>query len=147
VRSTPAGARVLVDGRPAGRTPAALGDLPLGEHRVRVERDGYVIADRRVVLTAARRSPSITVMLARDRKPVPPPTVTATTLGVDSRPMGASVYVDGRFVGTTPLSLSHLVAGNHTVRLERDGYQHWSSSVHVVAGEKNRVAASLENRD
>jgi hypothetical protein len=34
--------------------------------------------------------------------------------------------------------------GSHAVRLELSGYTTWSSSVRVVAGEQNRVAASLE---
>jgi len=37
-------------------------------------------------------------------------------------------------------------AGEHAIRLERDGYQHWSSSVRVVASEQIRVTASLEER-
>ena len=64
----------------------------------------------------------------------------------DSRPAGANVYVDGRLVGTTPLALENVAAGEHTVHLERDGYQRWNSTVRVVAGERNRVAASLERK-
>ena len=65
-------------------------------------------------------------------------------LVVESRPEGASVFVDGELVGKTPLSLDAVAAGEHAVRLERDGYRQWSSSPQVVAGQWNRVAASLE---
>src|SRR6185295_7495059 len=40
VRSTPLGARVLVDGRDYGRTPLTVGNLSRGAHNVRVVRDG-----------------------------------------------------------------------------------------------------------
>ena len=63
---------------------------------------------------------------------------------VDSRPSGASVFVDDRLVGTTPLLIDPLDAGAHRVRIERDGYRRWTSSVRIVAGERERVAASLE---
>jgi hypothetical protein len=54
------------------------------------------------------------------------------------------VFVDGKLEGTTPLQLAGLDAGEHVVRIERDGYRRWSSSVRVVAYEQNRVTASLE---
>jgi hypothetical protein len=63
---------------------------------------------------------------------------------VESRPAGAKVYLDGKLLGTTPLSLPSVPAGDHALRLERDGYRRWSTSVTVVASENNRVTASLE---
>jgi hypothetical protein len=155
VRSTPAGASVSVDGKDYGRTPAAVRDLALGAHRVRVTRDGYAAAERRVVISAARPSQSVTVPLERGadtRRATPPPPSPvppadsrfAGMLVVDSRPSGARVYVDGKLAGTTPLSVAEIRAGEHVIRLERDGYRLWSSSVRVVAAEQNRVTASLE---
>ena len=66
------------------------------------------------------------------------------SLTIESRPDGAKVFVDGRLAGATPLVLPQIGAGEHVVRLEHDGYRNWSSSVRIVAGEKNRVTASLE---
>ena len=65
-------------------------------------------------------------------------------LSVDSRPTGARVYIDGKLIGTTPLAVPSIGAGEHAVRLERDGYRRWSSSIRIVANEGNRVTASLE---
>lgn len=86
------------------------------------------------------------------RPPPPPPQAPASApsrryqggLTVDSRPTGARVFLDGRLVGTTPLAIAAVPAGEHALRLERDGYRRWSSSVRVVAEEQNRVTASLE---
>ena len=86
----------------------------------------------------------------RTPPPLPPPPASATSgryqggLTVDSRPTGARVFLDGRLVGTTPLTIAAVPAGEHAIRLERDGYRRWSSSVRVVAAEQNRVTASLE---
>jgi hypothetical protein len=63
---------------------------------------------------------------------------------VDTRPPGAQVFVDGQPSGTTPALVSNVAPGQHTVRIERDGYQAWSSSVDVRAGAQTRVTASLE---
>ena len=65
-------------------------------------------------------------------------------MGVESRPVGANVFVDGKLVGTTPLLLDSVTPGEHAVRLELDGHRDWVASVNVVAGERRRVAASLE---
>jgi serine/threonine protein kinase len=66
------------------------------------------------------------------------------SLSVESKPQGARVFLDGRLIGTTPLAVPSVPAGSHAVRIERDGYRRWSSSVRVVAAEQNRVTASLE---
>ena len=157
VRSTPAGARVFVDGREYGPTPAAVRDLAIGTHQVRITRDGYTAEERRVVITAARPAQSITVPLDRARTASaavvaasPAPSTPASVgrfvgrLVVESRPPGAKVYIDGKLVGNTPLALGDVRAGEHVVRIEQDGYRRWSSSVRVVAAEQNKITASLE---
>ena len=125
---------------PAGETPSVLPSRPdsssrggpaaqpepgatvnpgnAGPHRLRLTRAGYADGDRR--------------------------SVTETALSVDSRPGGARVFVDGKLIGTTPISVPQVGAGAHAIRLERDGYRRWSSSIRMIAGEPNRVTASLE---
>ena len=61
-----------------------------------------------------------------------------------SLPAGAMVFLDNKAVGRTPLTLNGVHAGEHVVRLERDGYHRWSRAIRVVATERNRVTASLE---
>jgi hypothetical protein len=147
---------VLLDGKDVGPTPVTAHDLTNGTHLVRITLDGYTAEERRVAITAARPAQSITVELARqhaalDRVPAAPAPSTPGTVGrfigvlvVDSRPSGASVFVDGRLAGTTPVEVSSVDAGSHALRLELDGYRRWTSAVRVVAGERNRVTASLE---
>jgi serine/threonine-protein kinase len=158
VRSTPPGARVLVDGREYGRTPLRVGDLARGAHTVRIVRDGYVVDERTVTITAAQPAHSMTARLTPERaaavrnttdsasrtagaRPTP---VTKAPLTVESRPAGASVFIDGRLAGTTPLVLPDVDVGEHALHLDRDGYRRWASTIRVVATERNRVAASLD---
>jgi serine/threonine protein kinase len=158
VRSTPAGALVFVDGTEYGPTPVAVRALSPGGHRVRVVRPGYAAAERRVVITASRPSQSVTIELeraggvaARGADAARPPAAVAGSSGrftgaltVVSRPPGATVYLDGSLVGTAPLSLPSVTAGSHAIRLEHDGYRRWTSAIRVVAGQPNRITASLE---
>jgi chromosome segregation ATPase len=62
---------------------------------------------------------------------------------IDSDPAAASVFVDRQQVGETPVRLTTLRAGSHVVRIERDGYEHWTSAVLVVADKQTRVDAML----
>src|SRR5439155_1900084 len=137
VRSTPAGATVFVDGREYGRTPIAVRDLARGAHRVRLVRDGYAPAERRIVVTRSRPVHSLIVPLAAPRATAsrgtqstmpPPPATTGRYTGdlvIESRPSGAKVFLDNKLAGTTPVSLPQVAAGSHVVRLERDGYRRW----------------------
>jgi hypothetical protein len=43
-------------------------------------------------------------------------------LSVTSDPTGAAVYVDGDYVGRTPISVPRVPAGDHRVRVVKDGY-------------------------
>jgi hypothetical protein len=142
IRSTPAGAAVRVDGRLRGRTPLVIRDLPLRVVRVTLQRDGFQSDDRRVALSAAR--PSVT--LESTLTPVKPaaPAETTGTLVVESRPVGATVYVDGQAIGVTPLSLPDLAPGTRRIRLQLAGFSPWVTTAQVQAGTRTRVAASLE---
>jgi hypothetical protein len=167
VRSTPAGARVFVDNREYGRTPVTIRALARGAHTVRVARDGYVQDERRVTITSAQRAQAITVRLRGERPPAastPDRTAAAMTptnratagttdtgaltgsgsLMVESRPAGAKVFIDGKLVGTTPLMLPAIPAGDHALHLDHDGYRRWSSAIRIVPSQRNRVAASLD---
>ncbi len=44
-------------------------------------------------------------------------------LRLQSEPGGASVFVNGRLAGPTPLTVRHLPLGDYVVRLEKDGFQ------------------------
>jgi serine/threonine protein kinase len=166
VRSTPAGARVFVDGRDRGAAPATVTGLGEGEHRVRIVHDGYTTAERRIVVTSDRASQQLTVPLAKTPSQ-PPKAVVAPkpavipsekaektekpeepgVLVLDSRPTGATAFLDGRAVGRTPLSVPGVRAGDHTVRFELAGHSSWTASINVVGGTSTRVGGSLEKID
>ncbi len=56
-------------------------------------------------------------------------------IDVNSTPVGARVYLDGVDTGqVTPIILTSVTAGAHTIKLDLYLYKHWESSVIVVAG-------------
>jgi hypothetical protein len=65
-------------------------------------------------------------------------------LAVESEPPGSVVFVDRQLVGNTPLQLRRLRAGSHVVRIERNGYDRWTTAVLVPADKQTRVSAKLQ---
>jgi hypothetical protein len=64
------------------------------------------------------------------------------TLRVEVKPPGATVLVDGQPRGTTPLTLT-LSPGQHTVRVEKSGYQALEETLTWSAAERVTVDGSL----
>jgi hypothetical protein len=72
--------------------------------------------------------------------------LTNATLAVASQPTAATVYVDDRPLGQTPLTLSTIEPGVRRIRLELDGHPVWSSSVRVEPGSREKLLAVFEPR-
>lgn len=164
VRSIPSGASVSVEGVVKGVTPLALTDLATGSVNITVARRGYLPETRKIVITAARPSRSLDVRLAaeaaaparpsavakgRSGEPATPSTIgkpaAATTgaLAVESRPVGASITLNGQPRGKTPSLITGLAPGEYRIQLAMPGYRNFTTTVRVVAGERVRAAASL----
>jgi hypothetical protein len=65
-----------------------------------------------------------------------------TTVSISSTPPSAEVEVDGKFVGNTPSSVS-LSAGEHAVKITKQGFKPWERKLTVSGGSAN-VNAELE---
>ena len=71
------------------------------------------------------------------------PTRFVGDLSITSTPPGARVFVNGRAVGVTPLVLHEQRAGSVAVQIASEGFERWSASVQIPAGQVTRVAATL----
>ena len=132
VDSSPAGAKVYIDGAYRGRTPLAL-ELRPGSHDVELRLAGYETYRARVQVRpgqTTRLSPRL-VRLVR-----------TGTLYIDSSPQGAEAFVDGERVGRTPVQLA-LDEGTHEVELRLAGYEPYRARVQVRADQTTRLSPRL----
>jgi TonB family protein len=136
VRSDPPGARVRVDGQVRGQTPLELVDLGFGSHEVRIELKGYDTQVRTAALSAEAPAAELRVSLARSA----PATGTADIV---STPPGASVAIDGKPSGRTPLSAVPLRPGSRRVDVTLDGHEPWSGAVDVAVGRRANLDVRL----
>ena len=117
--------------------PLLVPTVTPGEHRVRFDRDCYesqsVVV--RVELDAEQNRPLrfAPVVLKESR----------TRLQITSVPSGAEVQVDGKAVGTTPVTLDALCGGDREVTVLRDGIGRWSEKVRLTTGQLNTLDVRL----
>jgi ElaB/YqjD/DUF883 family membrane-anchored ribosome-binding protein len=81
-----------------------------------------------------------------DRAPAPiadRPQTFVGTLSITSVPSGASVSINGKPAGVTPLRLPRQRAGSMAVQIARDGFERWSAAVRVPADRLTEVTARL----
>ena len=132
----PATATVTVDGQPVTTEPNGTNTwLTAGEHTITVSAAGFEDATRTVTV-ATGQSADLRVDLV--------PEAGAALLEVQANVEGASVLLDGRSVGTTPLPPMSL-EGKDTVevRVMKAGYEPWARVVTVRQGEPVRLTAEL----
>ena len=130
VTSDPSGASVVLDGTAAGTTPLNLTSVSAGDHTVTVSLAGY-----------ADQSATITVPAGGTSKNAY--TLSPDILSVSSNPAGAAVTLDGTYAGTTPLSLTAVPAGAHTLVLTLSGYDPYTATVTVVPGRELKASYTL----
>lgn len=65
------------------------------------------------------------------------------SLNVKSTPVSATVYIDGKAVGETPMYLDEIMIGDHEVMMTKDGYADYKEWVAVKKGELVQVNAEL----
>jgi hypothetical protein len=135
----PADAEVSVDGRPlvGQASPFTIQGLsPQTDHLLVVRSEGFAEESSRFRVEAGETKALPDV----DLKSV----LVDTGFALTSQPEGAAVFVDGEPRDlVTPVRLSDLAPGLHTVRLERgEGYAPWETQVAVAAGQVIELAAA-----
>jgi hypothetical protein len=65
------------------------------------------------------------------------------TLSITSVPSGASVSINGKPAGVTPLKLPRQRAGSLAVQIAHNGFERWSAAVRVPADRLTHVTAEL----
>jgi hypothetical protein len=121
---------------PSSQAPAPVSQTPSSAARETPVKNPNPVSSKTQAAVAAPRTPA-----AAAREPL------AGTLSVDSRPTGASVFVDDHLVGTTPMLLSQITPGTHSIRLQLDLHHDWKSTVQILGDVKNRVTAALEENE
>ena len=131
VTSQPSGATVWVDGSARGKTPATVYLFSAGNHSLNLTLAGY--QDYAGWFTVpAQEGPFVTLSPVATTRATPPMiTIIATPVPylyftMESRPSGATVWVDGIERGTTPAKVYLTHSGSYTCHLSLEGYEDYT---------------------
>lgn len=127
------GAEVFVDGKLVGKTPLAEPiTLKPGKYTLKMTKRGHTeYID--VFTIRARKETKLDI----DLLPV------AGILRITANVQPARVFVDGKFVGETPLE-TEVSPGARTLKLTKGGYKELVKKVEVVAGQPQNLDLTLE---
>lgn len=105
-------------------------------------------ADRGPAAPAPRVEPSTPAREARGpARPAPAPTTTpAARLRVDADVPGASVFLDRRYLGTTPLETSDFTPGSHRLNVSAEGHDGYAETIDIPAGGREVLVRLKEVR-
>lgn len=65
---------------------------------------------------------------------------------VSTTPSSVDVYLDGQYMGKSPMTISSVVQGKHTVVLKKDGYNEISANVDVDADSQCSIIRALSQK-
>ena len=74
------------------------------------------------------------------------PTPIYGSLNVTTNPIGAKIYIDNEQKGNTPDIVNKLLIGEHTIRLEIDGYDTETQKVSIEEGKIKELAINLNKK-
>ena len=125
-------ADIYINGTLMG-TGTWIGQLDAAMYQVEVKREGY---STRIISFDLEPQEEKTISL-----PLPQPIY--ATISVTSQPNGATVYVDGVEVGTTPLIKGEILTGHRTLELRKKDYRTAVMEVEIIEGELNSFSGEL----
>ncbi|MCP4501372.1 MAG: PEGA domain-containing protein [Deltaproteobacteria bacterium] len=64
-------------------------------------------------------------------------------ISVFSAPNAAEVWLDGSFVGVTPVTVDSITVGRHFLRVVKDGYENFGTPVDVAREQERNVQATM----
>ncbi|WP_321505588.1 PEGA domain-containing protein [uncultured Methanoregula sp.] len=146
IDSTPGGAAIFLNGNYKGNTPASgvmyITELAPGTYNLRI-----VMQDYQPYVQSAPVTAGIINDIHATLVPVVQGTVRDTTgqILVSSSPSGANIYLDNAYKGISPLTLTNIPEGSHTVTLRVNGYQDFAKPVNVVGGSTVDVSGTLSS--
>ena len=77
---------------------------------------------------------------------LPAPTPIYGSLNVESTPIGATIYIDGKEMGKTPRYINKVLIGQHRVRLVKEGYEECSELVSIAKDEHKQMKAAMDKK-
>ncbi|MDI1449701.1 PEGA domain-containing protein [Polyangium sp. 6x1] len=128
--STP-GARISLDGGKPIEPPLSEAVTP-GKHRYKISAEGYIDEEREINIAPG------------DQRAIESELRERPALLDIKGPAGATVAIDGKLVGTTPLPTQELEPGARFIAVSGNGFQPFSREIVAQRGERDHIDLNLK---
>ncbi len=137
ITSYPVDGEVYLDDQFIGKTRGGDGldieNLLEGSYKLKVMSGGYK-SHEGIIEIKPRTNRDIQVILE----------TLPGKLSILSEPVGATVLLNNKAVGSTPLSLDNLEEGKYEVQLHKKNFQVWSEKINIQSGQLSEIKGLLE---
>ncbi|MFC0876768.1 PEGA domain-containing protein [Saccharicrinis sp. FJH2] len=108
ITTNPSLAKVYLDGKMVGFSSMILDSVPVGEHTLKLVKDGYLALEKNFDVVKNK-----TNYIGEELK---------SGFIVVTEPTKAKIYLDGEYVGLSPKFLVDMEPGNHEIQIEKEDY-------------------------
>ncbi len=112
VKTKPSKVIIYLDGEKVGQTPFMIKKLEPGIHFLGLSRKGYQDTDRKIFVKKNETTRIFEVMKVK-----------MGGLSISAIPSDANIYLDNKYVGTSPVSFAETPIGTHKVRISHPKYK------------------------
>lgn len=133
IESTPVGAAVIIDGLHKGQTPCSVDDVLIGNHTVKVIKEGFTEYQEEIKISATGVFP---MRVKLDEK--------LAALDVTSQPADARVTVNDEYKGRTPLQVTGLRDGKYRVAVEKPSFEKVIQTIEIKKTQDAKLDVNLE---
>lgn len=133
LKSTPAGAKVVINGVSKGVTPCVADRIPGGDSTIELSYDGFKPYKKTLRLVAGQQE-DITAVL----EPIP------AEITIVSIPGKARIYIENQFKGEAPVTLQNLNPGSYRIRAELTGYETIARNIELKRAEQRTEELRLD---
>ena len=127
------GAVLSIDGKEVGTLPLPSQSVTPGEHSLTVKRPGYASFVKKLLVPGGK-------LIEVEAKLTP----VAAVLSVTSDVAGAQVLLNGRSIGTAPLTEVEVPAGPAEIEVVKEGYSESRQKLTLVAGKDYPVSVKFQ---
>ncbi|MBO5809645.1 MAG: PEGA domain-containing protein [Bacteroidales bacterium] len=106
ISSLPVKANIYLNGKHYGTTPRIISDLLIGDYTLKLEKEGCASVTKKITIEENQ------TLTMKEQLP------TGKDVTIKTDKTGDKIYVDGSYVGTTPLT-TNLSYGSHNLKAER----------------------------
>ncbi|MDP2365715.1 MAG: PEGA domain-containing protein, partial [Ignavibacteria bacterium] len=135
--TNPAGAKLIINNNFAGNSPLDNFSIRRGENNIRIEKVGYLLLDT-LIRVEKDLAKTFNITLSKD-----PEFKGFGTLKIISKPVGASVLLNGELVGKTPYENKEQPVADYQLVIRQSGYTDYNETVKIIVNKTITVSKQL----